>query len=229
MARHPEDAGRLFSRRALFARAAALGSVGMVASVTAQSQVARHEPLETLTADEAEILEAMTARLIPGDENGPGALEARASHYIDRALGGALAASRDAYRSGLAAVDAYALRSRLARFARLSAAGQDAVLRDMEEGKATGFTPNAPTFFNLVRTHTIQGTFSDPYYGGNANFVGWDLIGYPGVRLGVSAADQRMDRRPSPVRRSAYEHAMFLKKKPARAAVPVVEEPWLLS
>jgi hypothetical protein len=37
-------------------------------------------------------------------------------------------------------------------------------------------------FFNLIRTHTIQGTFSDPFYGGNANFVGWDLIGYPGAR-----------------------------------------------
>ena len=32
----------------------------------------------------------------------------------------------------------------------------------------------------MVRTHTLQGTFGDPYYGGNANFVGWDLIGYPG-------------------------------------------------
>ena len=229
MARHSDDDGRGFSRRALLARAAALGTAGIVASVAVQSQVARREPLETLTADEAEILEAITARLIPSDENGPGAQEARAAQYIDRALGGALSSSRDAYRSGLAAVDAYAVRSRLTRFARLSAADQDAVLGDMENGKATGFTPNAPTFFNLVRTHTIQGTFCDPYYGGNANFAGWDLIGYPGVRLGVSADDQRMDRRPSPVRRSAYEHTMFLKKKPARAAAPPIEEPWLLS
>jgi gluconate 2-dehydrogenase gamma chain len=229
MARHPQDDGRGLSRRALLARAAALGTGVMVASVAAQPQRPRREPLETLTAEEAEILEAIAARLIPSDENGPGAEEARAAHYIDRALGGALSGSRDAYRSGLAAVDAYALRSRLARFARLSPADQDAVLSDMEEGKATGFTPNAQTFFNLVRTHTIQGTFSDPYYGGNANFVGWDLIGYPGIRMGVAADDQRMDRRPSPVRRSAYEHAMFLKKKPARAALPAVEEPWLLS
>ena len=229
MARHPEDDGRGFSRRALFARAAALGMGGLAATVAAQSQLARREPLETLTEEEAAVLEAMTARLIPSDENGPGALEARAAHYIDRALGGALMASRGAYRSGLAAVDAYALRSRLRRFALLPTADQDAVLRDLEEGRATGFTPDAPTFFNLVRTHTIQGTFSDPYYGGNANFIGWDLIGYPCVRLGVSDDDQRMDHRPSPVRRSAYEHAMFLKKKPARAAVPAVEEPWLLS
>ena len=64
-------------------------------------------------------------------------------------------------------------------------------------------------FFALVRTHTIQGTFCDPAYGGNANFVGWDLIGYPGIRLNVTAADQRMGAYAKPVRRSAYDYAMF--------------------
>jgi gluconate 2-dehydrogenase gamma chain len=54
------------------------------------------------------------------------------------------------------------------------------VLTDMENNVATGFVPNAAAFFNLVRAHTIQGTFCGPYYGGNANFVGWDLIGFPG-------------------------------------------------
>ena len=68
------------------------------------------------------------------------------------------------------------------RFVELPAADQDAVLTELEQ------TP----FFALVRTHTIQGTFCDPAYGGNASFVGWDLIGYPGVRLDVTADDQRM-------------------------------------
>ena len=144
----------------------------------------RLEALETLTAAEADTLEAIVARLIPTDENGPGATEARAAHYIDRALGGPLRSSRDSYAAGLAAIDGYAQAKKGAPFAQLSAPDQDAVLTDMEKNVATGFTPNAAAFFNLVRTHTIQGTFCDPYYGGNANFVGWDLIGYPGVRLG---------------------------------------------
>ena len=50
----------------------------------------RLEALETLTAAEADTLEAIVARLIPTDENGPGATEARAAHYIDRALTGPL-------------------------------------------------------------------------------------------------------------------------------------------
>jgi hypothetical protein len=59
-----------------------------------------------------------------------------------------------------------------------------------------------------VRTHTIQGTFCDPYYGGNANFIGWDMIGYPGLRMAVGEDEQRMTA-PSPLRRSAYDEAMF--------------------
>jgi gluconate 2-dehydrogenase gamma chain len=64
----------------------------------------------------------------------------------------------------------------------------------------------------MVRAHTIEGTFCDPYYGGNANFVGWDLIGYPGVRMVVSAEDQSMSKPPKPVRRSAYDEALFNKR-----------------
>src|SRR5882724_5703317 len=53
-------------------------------------EMAAREPLESLTAAEADLLDAIVARLIPSDANGPGATEARAVHYIDRALGGAL-------------------------------------------------------------------------------------------------------------------------------------------
>jgi gluconate 2-dehydrogenase gamma chain len=190
-----------------------------VAQSAAQGQTAVGRVLETLTAAEADTLEAITVRLIPSDASGPGALEAQAARYIDRALGGALASSHDAYRSGLAAVDAYARTTKGSPFAQLSAVDQDAVLRDMDANVASGFTPDASTFFNLVRAHTIQGTFCDPYYGGNADFVGWDLIGYPGVRLAVTPNEQRLDPRLTPTHRSAYEHAMFSRKKPARASI----------
>ena len=165
---------------------------------------------ETLTAAEADMLEAIVARLIPTDETGPGAAGGTSRDYIDRALVGPLRASRSAY-AGLAALDAY---SRTAGRAspRLAAKDQDAVLSDLEKNVATGFKPNSSAFFNLVRTHTIQGTFCDPYYGGNANFVGWDLIGYPGIRLTVGADEQRMSARAKTIRGSAYDDAMFSMK-----------------
>jgi len=228
------------SRRQLLKRAGLVGAAAMATPIATlvpspavaqspaqgQSAIGRGRVLETLSAAEAETLEALTARLIPSDANGPGALEAQAARYIDRALGGALASSHDAYRSGLAAVDAYAQMSKGSLFAQLSAAGQDAILRDMEGNAASGFVPDAATFFNLVRAHTIQGTFCDPYYGGNTDFVGWDLIGYPGVRLAVTPNEQRLDPRLTPTHRSAYEHAMFSRKRPARASLEDEMSPW---
>ena len=170
------------------------------------------EPLQILTAAEVDTLEAIVARLIPTDENGPGATEARAAHYIAQALAGPLASLRTAYSSGLASINRYAQTSKGATFPKLSAREQDAVLSDMEKDIATGFAANSSAFFNLLQTHTIQGTFSDPYYGGNANFVGWDLIGYPGIRTVVSADEQRMEVNLTPNHKSAYDHEMFSKK-----------------
>jgi gluconate 2-dehydrogenase gamma chain len=168
-------------------------------SALAREQAQGTGQTATLNAAQLAVLEAVCARIIPTDDNGPGATEARASQYIDRALGGWLASSRDVYSSGLAAIDEAAKKRSGRRFVELQAQDQDAVLTDLQQ------TP----FFALVRTHTIQGTFCDPAYGGNANFTGWDLIGYPGVRLAVTAEDQRMASPARPMRRSAYDYAMF--------------------
>ena len=74
----------------------------------------------------------------------------------------------------------------------------------MENGDASGFTPNSRVFFNRVRRLTLEGMFCDPYYGGNKNFAGWDLIRYPGPRLAVGPDDQKMSTLPKPLHQSAY-------------------------
>lgn len=174
---------------------------------------APREAFETLTARESDLLERIVERLIPSDEHGPGAKEARVAHYIDRALGGGLAESRAAYASGLESLDRYARSSRGKPFLELSGSDQDSVLIDCETGGATGFTGSSAQFFGMLLSHTRQGMFGDPYYGGNANFVGWDLIGYPGVRTAVSPADQKALEAGElkPIRRSAYDYASFNK------------------
>jgi gluconate 2-dehydrogenase gamma chain len=97
-------------------------------------------------------------------------------------------------------------------FAKLSTSDQDLILTEIQSDRATGFAAGGSgQFFNLVRTHTIQGTFSDPFYGGNENFIGWDLIGYPGARVVVSPNLQRMDIKPESSRKSAYDYSMFNK------------------
>jgi gluconate 2-dehydrogenase gamma chain len=192
------------SRRDMFklaGAASALAGSGIAQAQGAPPVAAPREALESLTAAEAEILEAFCARLIPSDANGPGAREARAAHYIDRALGGALASAREAYRSGLMSLDAQARASQGAPFSALGAQIQDAMLTEIEK--------TDPGFFSMVRQHTLQGTFCDPYYGGNAGFVGWDLLSYPGIRMAVSEQDEAMNANPAPVRKSAYDFPMF--------------------
>src|SRR5215470_10554963 len=160
-----QSASRGLSRRNLFKRAGVVGVVAATSGatlalntpVTAQAQTPAPaappllEALETLTAAESDILEAIVARLIPTDENGPGAAEARAAHYIDRALAGPLSSSRRAYAAGLAAIDAYAQSAKGAPFTKLAAQDQDAVLSDMEKNVAKGFAPTSSAFFNLLR------------------------------------------------------------------------------
>ena len=184
-----------------------------------QAVSARREAFENLTATEADLLDAVVDRLIPADALGPGARAARVAHYIDRALGGALASSRQAYGNGLASLDRYAQSSRGTRFLELSDADKDSVLIDVEKGAATGFAGSPAQFFGMVLNHTRQGMFGDPYYGGNADFVGWDLLGYPGVRTMVTPADQRAYEQGElkPNHRSAYDYDTFNKATASNA------------
>ncbi len=229
----PDKQPRVISRRALLQGAGALGTAAVAAvgsaGVSARagtpapeveqstSSTAAPESYEHLTADEAELLESIADHLIPSDENGPGALEARAVRYIDRALGSALSSSHDAYRSGLAAFDRYCRSSRGGSFLELPHIDRISVLIDVETGAATGagagFVGSSAAFFGMVRRHVLQGTFGDPYYGGNANFVGWDLVGYPGVRTLVTREDQqRLEADDLPANhRSAYDWDNFNK------------------
>src|SRR5258707_3713349 len=105
-----DNALRDVSRRSLFKQVGAAGAAAIagapLAPGAAGAQVhvaqtgavatAQLEALETLTAAYADTLHAIVARLIPSDANAPGAAEARAAHYIDRALPGPLRSSRDA-------------------------------------------------------------------------------------------------------------------------------------
>lgn len=198
------------SRREMLKRAVVAGAAASLPA--AQAPAAVQPParsFETLTAGEGATLQAVVARLIPADERGPGALEAGAATYVDRALAGPLAGSLETYRNGLAALDRYAQSARGARFAALEASAQDALLRGLEADAAPGFGPGPAAFFNLVLEHAIQGTFSDPAHGGNVDFIGWRLIGYPGVRTMVTPDLQRVDRMPPARQVSAYDFPAF--------------------
>lgn len=184
------------SRRAVIAGAAFV-------PLSALTSRAQPGAAGALSGSEKKILEAFVDRLVPKDEHGPGAVECGAANYIDQQLAGALAAEKTNFAAGLAAIEAFSQRSQNAPFVELSAEKRDVVLTAMEGGSAAGFA-NSRAVFSRIRRLTLEGMFSDPHYGGNNNFAGWDLIRYPGPRLAVGPAEQSMTGEIKPYRRSAW-------------------------
>lgn len=166
------------------------------------------DPTQTFfTAAERACVRAISARLIPSDENGPGADEADVVTFIDRQLAGFYGRGErwymkgpfpegteqqgyqfesppaGLYRKALAALDEHCRRTHDGKaFNELDAVGQDGILSAMEEGEIDFEGVSASAFFQLVLDNTIEGFFSDPIYGGNRDMVGWRLVGFPGAR-----------------------------------------------
>jgi gluconate 2-dehydrogenase gamma chain len=191
--------GESVTRRTVIASAAFIPIAALKGAPQAASAPAA-APVAALAPDDRRILEAFIDRLIPADENGPGAVQCGAADYIDRCLADYLAAEKSSIVDGLAALNAFARTSQGGPFADLTAEKRDAVLTAIDSNQA----PNLRAFFNRVRRLTLEGMFSDPYWGGNKNFAGWDLIRYPGARLATGPEDQRMKTPPAPVRKSMY-------------------------
>ena len=151
-----------------------------------------------LNSHEAATVEALAGRIIPGSADDPGAQQAGAGTYIDRALAGPYRHLQRLYRTGLAALDIRCLEQQGHTFVELDEREQDAFLEPLAQGEwaaalageraesgseevDVGFLPY---FFAVVRQHVVEGTFGDPVYGGNRDTVGWRLIGFPGARWG---------------------------------------------
>jgi hypothetical protein len=197
----PEDFDSTsISRRSILVGAA----IVPITAIRSAAQVTGTSPAGALTPDQLKLLDAFAERLVPKDENGPGASELGAANYIDRALADAISAEKGSFVAGLAATDAFAVKSQGKSFVDLSPEAKDAVITALENGSATGFDPNSRGFFTRARRLVLEGCFSDPYYGGNKGFGGWDLIGYPGPRLAVAPEEQVLKETIKPVRMSVW-------------------------
>lgn len=195
------------SRRAFLARAAAgagaVAGAGLVPAEAAQNHGQHKEaPAHThangaahgafFNQVDAATVADFSERLMPGADGKPGAREAGVLNYIDLALAGAYADLQDLYRRGLAQLDAYCRKTYDKPFSQLELARQDEVIAALEDGKASGFTwPAAQEFFSTIRTHTMEGMFADPIYGGNKDFAGWRLVSFPGAQAIFTPADMR--------------------------------------
>jgi gluconate 2-dehydrogenase gamma chain len=144
--------------------------------VTSGASDAAASAFKALTKAQAEVVEAVAARILPAVDGRPGAHEAGAIHFIDRALATFNAAQKTLYVEGVADLDRRAAarwptsstaNNPSANFAALTPTQQDELLREIEQ------TP----FFQAARFDTLVGTFALPSWGGNRDFAGWRLIG----------------------------------------------------
>ena len=165
-----------------------------------QAARAAAESSERAVLSESEwiTVEAITGRILPTDHE-PGAIEAGCVNFIDKALAHEDAQARPLYALGIAGTEQVAQRRFGRPFSKLAPAEQDEVLVALEQGGAPGW-PEGPVssaaFFATVRAHTILGFLADPKYGGNRDFAGWKVVGYPGPRhhLGGYTPDQMLGR-----------------------------------
>ncbi|HEY0780269.1 MAG TPA: gluconate 2-dehydrogenase subunit 3 family protein [Gemmatirosa sp.] len=134
----------------------------------ARDDARRGAPFRTFTAAEGRTFRAVAAQILPSGDGLPGAEEAGAAHFADRALASFFATRLPGTRAGLAALDARAraVVPNVVSFADLDADRQTAVLREIERDP----------FFAGVRRLVVIGTFADPSYGGNQGGAGWRLL-----------------------------------------------------
>ncbi|HTY00804.1 MAG TPA: gluconate 2-dehydrogenase subunit 3 family protein [Bacteroidota bacterium] len=132
-----------------------------------------------LTDPEYRLMEAIAEQIIPTDE-WPGGRDAGVANFIDIQLAGPYKRFQSVYRKGLKAIEDSCVQSHGGKFEDLSWDTQTNFLQDMEAGRlsgdvwANGF---APRFFELLRSHSLQGYYGSPRHGGNKNFVSYRMMG----------------------------------------------------
>ncbi|HVO56444.1 MAG TPA: gluconate 2-dehydrogenase subunit 3 family protein [Dongiaceae bacterium] len=190
-----------FDRRQFLSRGfAALGATWTAAHWPAVVAAAQHAhnaaasaapaKWEFFTPEEAREVQAICSCILPSDET-PGAREAGAVHFIDRALVTFSVDDQKTYREGLPEVQKR-LKELFPEATLFSAAPleqQEAVLESLDEATAKvpsrrprgGFRPGsgAQGLFEVVRVHTIAAFLIEPDTDrlGNKGGVGWTVIG----------------------------------------------------
>lgn len=156
--------------------------------------------------EEWQFVLAVTDRLIPEDEHGPGAVSEGVPVFIDRQMElpyghGQLwymqapfasaepelgyqsnLIPRETWRRGIKAVNAHCQQQFKKPYAELSHPQQEEILHQLDGGKLTFDDVDGKIFFTQMLENAKEGYFADPLHGGNQTLASWKLIGFPGAR-----------------------------------------------
>jgi gluconate 2-dehydrogenase gamma chain len=157
------------------------------------------------------IAEAATERIFPEDEHGPGAKALGVAFFLDHQLAGEWGFNgreymsppfyhgesvqgyqgrlkrREMFAIGLRELDNHSQAKFSKGFVELNGDQQDQVLEDFEKDQVQLTTVSPSGFFKILRTSTLEGSYSDPLYGGNADMNGWKMRNYPGNQMSYAS------------------------------------------
>jgi gluconate 2-dehydrogenase gamma chain len=156
------------------------------------------------TESEISFITLAVDRIIPPDEQWPGAKQTGVVEFINRQLAGPWGRGDLIYRHGpfyegtpqqgyqfeytpaelfrrsISAINNHFL-AKGTSFDRLTDSERDAYLATLEKGGIDLDGVDSAVFFDQLLGMTVQGFFADPMYGGNKNMAGWRMVGFPGA------------------------------------------------
>lgn len=208
----PETPERTADARSVDRRTFLKWSAGTLALLAVQNAlqldaVAQQEAIggyQFFARDEGDLMEAFAGRIWPGDLGDPGAIQAGAVTYVDRALAGPYGAYQHAYRVILREQLALVRQRYGVGVRELDDAQLDLMLGELEArsgdddplaavpGRDLELGLGPSSSFEMIRTHVLEGVFSDPIHGGNRDFAGWRSVNYPGAHYVYSAEEQQV-------------------------------------
>ena len=170
---------------------------------------------------EWKLVDSAVARLIPADTLGPGAREANVALFIDWQLAGPFGRAetwymhgpwkdgteQQGYQSKYAPAQLYrtAIKDRRRPLRRLPSAARSSrsstPTRRTRCSTASKRTRSSlPTRrprrgSTMLLQNTVEGFLADPMYGGNRDFIGWKLIGFPGPRYDYADEIEQYNKR----------------------------------
>lgn len=168
-----------------------------------------NQALMYFNQEQFRITEAAVERIFPKDELGPGAIELDVAYYIDHQLANQWGINardymmgpffkgemtqgeypsikrHELFSMGLDALKGFSMKKYNKPFTELEDNEKDEVLKSFEAGKDVILSNGDTTasFFKMLRSLALEGSYSDPLYGGNKNMMGWKMRNYPGNQM----------------------------------------------
>ncbi|MFQ6371387.1 gluconate 2-dehydrogenase subunit 3 family protein [Shewanella sp. YIC-542] len=203
-----DDSRRRFVKGAMWMISASTLGTGVMLSASASNapELSQYQPV-FFTQDEWRFILAACDRLIPADDNGPGALQTNVPVFIDLQMQGDFGQAKDwymkgpffenlpaeygyqspltpaqTYQKGIGATNAYCQQHLGQQFADLTHQQQEQVLTQLQEDKLPLSGVSGKQFFDFLLQNTKEGYFADPIHGGNKDMAAWKMIGFPGAR-----------------------------------------------